>query len=106
MHHGVAEGWDLPCLKSALVKILRCRLVFVNEGALVVDSVIGCGCLSSNLFDRTRCKGFAASFDGATHVDKSPLEERLVFEDFAVFKTVVVCWRCAKDDFTYQARLI
>ena len=79
MHHGVAEGWDLPCLKSALVKILRCLLIFVNDGALVVVSVNGWCWLSSNLFDRTRCEGFAASFDGATHVDKSALKERLVF---------------------------
>ena len=78
MHHDVAEGWDLPCLKSALVKILR-QLVFVNEGALIVDRVIMCGRLSGNFFDRTRGEGFAASFDGATQVDKSALKERLVF---------------------------
>ena len=88
------------------MKILRCLLIFVDDGALFFGKVNGWCWLSSYLFDRTRCKSFSAPFDDATHVDKGPLEEGLVFEDFAVFKTVAIRWRCAEDDFTDQARLI
>ena len=101
----MAGGWDSPNLESVLVKIRQLCVIRVNDGAVLVCDVVRQWWLSLDFFDRTCFESFLCAFQSAAHVDEILLQERVVFENFAVFKLVVIFGWCALDDFADKTGL-